>query len=63
MAFTEGQLYFAFSFLIIFIIAIGFAYKSDLKGLTSSKKDARNVLIFIVVVMVAFFVMIKYLGS
>lgn len=63
MAFTEGQLYFAISFLIVFVIAMGFAYRSDLKRLTSSKKDARNVLIFIVVVMTAFFLIIKSLGS
>ena len=63
MAFSEGQLYFAVSFFIVFIIAMAFAYRSDLKRLTSSKKDARNVLIFIIVVMTAFFVIIKFLGS
>ena len=63
MAFTQGQLYFAIGFFIVFVIGMVYAYRSDLKRLTSDKKDARNVLIFVLVVMASFFAIIKFLGS
>jgi len=63
MALSQGQLYFATVFFIIFIIGMFYAYRSDLKRLTSNKKDARNVLIFVVIVMASFFAIIKFLGS
>ena len=63
MAFSQGQMYFAIFFLIVFIVGITYAYRSDLKRLTSSKKDARNVLIFIIIVMASFFGIIKFLSA
>ena len=63
MAFSQGQLYFAIGFVILFIIAMGFAYRSDLKNTNINKKDARNVLIFVVIVMASFFGIIKLLSS
>ena len=63
MAFSQGQMYFALFFLIVFIVGITFAYRSDLKRLSSSKKDARNVLIFIIIVMASFFGIIKFLSA
>jgi hypothetical protein len=63
MAFSQGQLYFAIGFFILFAIGMVYAYRSDLKRMSSGKKDARNVLIFIVIVMGSFFAIIKYIGS
>lgn len=63
MAFTQGQLYFAITFLIIFVIVMIFAYRSDLKGLSAYKKDGFVVLAFIVVVMTIFYGIIKFLSS
>ncbi len=63
MAFSQGQMYFALFFLIVFIVGVTFAYRSDLKRLSSSKKDARNVLIFIIIVMASFFGIIKFLSA
>ena len=63
MAFTQGQLYFAITFLILFIIAMIYAYRSDLKGLTAYKKDGFVVLAFIIVVMTIFYGIIKFLSA
>lgn len=63
MAFSQGQLYFAGAFFIIFIIAMIFAYRSDLKKLKAYRKDGIKVLAFMVVVMTFFYFTITFLGS
>jgi len=63
MGFTEGQMYFAFSFLVVFIIAMVFAYRSDIKQLGVHASGARNVLLLIIFVFAVFYGTVKFLAS
>ena len=63
MALTQGQLYFATFFLIIFIGAMIFAYRSDIKQLGVHSKGALKVLGLILFVMVIFYGTVKFLAS
>ncbi len=63
MAFTEGQMYFAVTFMLLFIIAMVFAYRSDIKKLGIHSKGSRNVLLMIIVVMLIFYGTVKLLAS
>jgi hypothetical protein len=63
MAFTEGQMYFAFSFLVVFIIAMIFAYRSDIKQIGKHANGAKTVLALIVFVMLIFYGTVKFLAS
>jgi hypothetical protein len=63
MAFTEGQMYFAITFFVVFIIAMIFAYRSDIKKLGIHSKGSRSVLLLIVFVMLIFYGTVKLLAS
>jgi hypothetical protein len=63
MAFTEGQMYFATTFFVIFIIAMIFAYRSDIKKLGIHSKGATYVLGAIILVMLIFYTTVKLLAS
>ncbi|MFT4753081.1 MAG: hypothetical protein ACI85Q_000617 [Salibacteraceae bacterium] len=63
MALTQGQLYFASFFLSLFILAMVFAYRSDLKQLGPHSQGALKVLVLIVFVMTIFFGTVKFLAS
>ena len=63
MAFSQGQLYFAIGFLIVFIIAMVFAYRSDLKKIGPHSKGAFKVLGIIIFVMIIFYGTVKFLAS
>jgi hypothetical protein len=63
MGFSDQQLYFAIAFFLAFIIAMIWAYRSDLKKLKGYEIGAGKVLIFIILVMSMFFLVIKFLGS
>ena len=63
MAFTEGQLYFAIGFFILFVIGMIFAYRSDIKQIGVHSKGAKTVLALIIFVMVIFYATVKFLAS
>lgn len=63
MAFSQNQLYFAIFFLSVFIIAMVFAYRSDLKKLGPHKDGALKVLGLIILVMIIFYGTVKFLAS
>ena len=63
MAFTEGQLYFAITFFILFVIRMFFAYRSDIKQIGIHAKGAKNVLALIIFVMLVFYGTVKFLAS
>lgn len=56
-------MYFAFTFLIVFIIAMIFAYRSDIKQIGIHAKGAKMVLALIVFVMLIFYGTVKFLAS
>ena len=57
--FTEGQIIFAFLFIVIFSIIIFLSYKKDIKFLNSTYKGVKWVLVGFVV----FFILLVYLKS
>lgn len=63
MAFTQNQLYFAIFFLALFVIAMVFAYRSDIKALGPHSDGALKVLGIIVLVMMIFYGTVKFLAS
>jgi hypothetical protein len=63
MAFSDGQLYFALFFLGMFVIAMVYAYRSDLKQLGPHSQGALKVLGLIVIVMTIFYGTVKFLAS
>jgi hypothetical protein len=63
MALSEGQLYFALSFLIVFIGVMILAYRSDIKRLGIHAKGALPVLGIVILVMTIFYGTVKFLAS
>ena len=63
MAFTEGQLYFAVIFFILFVIGMIYAYRSDIKQIGIHSKGATTVLALIIFVMLIFYGTVKFLAS
>ena len=57
--FTEGQIIFAFLFIIMFSIIIFLSYKKDIKFLNNTYKGVKWVLVGFVV----FFILLVYLKS
>lgn len=63
MAFTDGQLYFASTFFILFIGAMIYAYRSDIKKLGPQNEGALKVLGLIIFVMAIFYGTVKFLAG
>ena len=63
MAFTEGQLYFAVTFFFLFVGAMIYAYKSDIKKLGVHSEGALKVLGLIILVMAIFYGTVKFLAG
>lgn len=63
MAFSEGQMYFALTFFVIFVIVMIIAYRSDIKKLGIHAKGAGKVLALILFVMLLFWATVKFLAS
>ena len=57
--FTEGQIIFALSFIIIFSIIIFLSYKKDIKFLIKTYKGVKWVLVGFII----FFILLVYLKS
>lgn len=63
MAFTDGQLLFALTFIVIFVVAMFFLYRSDIKKLGIHAKGAVSVLGLIILVLMIFYGTVKILAS
>ncbi len=63
MAFTEGQLYFAITFFVVFVGVMIYAYRSDIKKLGPQNEGALKVLALIIFVMAVFYGTVKFLAG
>lgn len=63
MSFSDNQLIFAAIFFVVFVIAIGFAYRKDFQLGKIHKKGTWKVLVAIVAVMTMFFAVVRMLGT
>ncbi len=63
MSFTDNQLIFASIFFVVFVIAIGFAYRKDVVMGKVHSKGVWKVVVAIVAVMTMFFAVVRFLGT
>ncbi len=63
MAFSDGQLVFAAIFFVVFVVAIVFAYRKDIKTTRWYAKGAWKVLLSIVGILTIFYLVVRLLGT
>lgn len=63
MAFSDQQLTFALVFLILFVIAISFAYYKDIKQNKWYTKGSWKVLLLVISILTFFYLVVRLLGA
>jgi heme/copper-type cytochrome/quinol oxidase subunit 4 len=60
--FSQGQVYFAIAFLAIFVVAMFFTYKKDLKQTRGTYKGVYRMFIYIGLVLGFYWILLKLIG-